>query len=74
MMKRRGRRPKFGPDMGEWGNSDGAKALAMWSNHGRIVKPGMPARSRSSEKRPATHRRMTAGLAPPQQKNGDEIG
>ena len=60
-----GKTPRdWNPERAEYGKSDGAKALSMWSNHGCIIKPEMSATSRSGQKRPATRRRTVTGSAP----------
>ena len=70
-----GKTPRdWNPERAEYGKSDGAKALSMWSNRGCIIKPEMSAPSRSGQKRPATRRRTVTGSAAAQQTDGDKPG
>ena len=74
MAKRRGTGATLASKRAERSNSDGAKALSMWSNHGCIIQRETSAGSRSGHKRSATRRRTVTGSVPEQQTNRDKLG
>lgn len=74
MAKRRGAEIDVISEKAMRGNSDGAKALSMWSTHGFIIKPGTSARSRADQKQPAPLARAANGSPPEQSTNGKKVG